>query len=205
MEAFTDGQPSLLLRVRRESEPGSVDVPACRAKWKHSRPEPQLDAGDLVGVRAIEPEILAREAEAERAARTKPLVVPLGPSADVQLQSSRTLEAMAQQPGSEADSTRVPGDQKHRNMGLNEPIGLDLERTDEMPTGDRNQRRHAGRGQCTAGPLDMSAYSVQPSAATSAISPSRWASVNGSIEISVMRHRRLGSWRNLGIARQRLK
>ena len=89
------------------------------------------------------------------AARTKPLVVPLGPSADVQLQSSRTLEAMAQQPGSEADSTRVPGDQKHRNMGLNEPIGLDLERTDEMPTGDRNQRRHAGRGQCTAGPLDI--------------------------------------------------
>ena len=30
--AFTDGQPSLLLRVRRESEPGSVDVLACRAK-----------------------------------------------------------------------------------------------------------------------------------------------------------------------------
>jgi hypothetical protein len=32
MEAFTDGQPSVLLRVRRESEPGSVDVLACRAK-----------------------------------------------------------------------------------------------------------------------------------------------------------------------------
>jgi hypothetical protein len=37
------GQPSLLLRVRRESEPGSDDVLACRAKWKHSRPEPQLE------------------------------------------------------------------------------------------------------------------------------------------------------------------
>jgi hypothetical protein len=36
------GQPSLLLRVRRESEPGSVDVLACRAKWKPSRPEPQI-------------------------------------------------------------------------------------------------------------------------------------------------------------------
>ena len=95
MEAFTDGQPSLLLRVRRESEPGSVDVLACRAKWKHSRPEPQLDAGDLVGVRAIEPEIPTREAEAKRAARTKPLVVPLGSRADVQLQASGTLEAMA--------------------------------------------------------------------------------------------------------------
>src|SRR3954452_14147933 len=50
-----------------------------------------------------------------------------------------------------------------------------------------------------------SAYSVQPSAATSAISPSRWACVNGSIEISVMRHRRLSSCFNLGIARQPLK
>jgi hypothetical protein len=97
---------------------------------------------------------------------------------------------MAQQPGSEADSTRVSGDQKHRNMGLNEAIGLDLERTHEMPTGDRNQRRHAGRGQCTAGPLDIVRV-LQPSAATSAISPSRWASVNGSIEISAMRHRPL--------------
>jgi hypothetical protein len=29
--------------------------------------------------------------------------------------------------------------------------------------------------------------------------------VNGSIEISVTRHRQLGSWRNLGVARQRLK
>ena len=102
---------------------------------------------DLFGVRAIEPEILAREAETERAARTKPLVVTLGSSAHVQPQASRTLKAMAQQPGSEADSTRVPGDQKHRNMGLNEAIGLDLERTHEMPTGDRNQRRHTGRGQ----------------------------------------------------------
>jgi hypothetical protein len=110
---------------------------------------------DLFGVRAIEPEILAREAEAERAARTKPLVVTLGSSAHVQLQASRTLEAMAQQPGSEADSTRVSGDQKHRNMGLNEAIGLDLDRTDEMPTGSRDQRRHARRGQCAAGPLDI--------------------------------------------------
>ena len=83
MEAF--GQPSLLLRVRRESEPGSDDVLARRAKWRHSRPEPQLDAGDLFGVRVIEPEILAREAEAERAARTKPLVVTLGSGADVEL------------------------------------------------------------------------------------------------------------------------
>jgi hypothetical protein len=32
MEAFTDGQPSLLLRVRRESGPGSVDVLVCRPK-----------------------------------------------------------------------------------------------------------------------------------------------------------------------------
>jgi hypothetical protein len=32
MEAFTDGQPSLLLRVRLESELGWVDVLACRAK-----------------------------------------------------------------------------------------------------------------------------------------------------------------------------
>jgi hypothetical protein len=62
---------------------------------------------------------------------------------------------MAQQPGSEAGSTRVPGDQKHRNMGLNEAIGLDLDRTHEMPTVDRNQRRHTGRGQCTAGPIDI--------------------------------------------------
>jgi hypothetical protein len=29
MESFADGQPSLLLRVRRESVPGSVDVLAC--------------------------------------------------------------------------------------------------------------------------------------------------------------------------------
>jgi hypothetical protein len=65
-------------------------------------PEPRFDAGDLFGVRAIQPEILAREAKAERAACTKPLVVTLGPSADVQLQASRTLEAIAQQPGSEA-------------------------------------------------------------------------------------------------------
>jgi hypothetical protein len=32
MEAFTDGQPSLLLHVRWEREPGSVDALACRAK-----------------------------------------------------------------------------------------------------------------------------------------------------------------------------
>jgi hypothetical protein len=32
MEAFADGHPSLLLRVRRESEPGSVDVLPCGAK-----------------------------------------------------------------------------------------------------------------------------------------------------------------------------
>jgi hypothetical protein len=51
--------------------------------------------GNLFAVRAIEPEILAREAEAERAARTKPLVVTLGASADVKLQASRALEAMA--------------------------------------------------------------------------------------------------------------
>jgi hypothetical protein len=32
MEAFTDGQPSLLLRVPGEREPGLVDVLACHAK-----------------------------------------------------------------------------------------------------------------------------------------------------------------------------
>jgi hypothetical protein len=35
------------------------------------------------------------------------------------------------------------------------PSDWDLDRTDEMPTGDRNQRRHARRGQCTASPLDI--------------------------------------------------
>ena len=49
----------------------------------------------------------------------------------------------------------VPVYQKHRNVGLNEAIRLDLDRPDEMPIGDRNQRRHARRGQCTAGPLDI--------------------------------------------------
>ena len=64
----------------------------------------------------------AREAEAERAARTKPLVVTLGASADVQMDPSCTLEALAQQPGSDPCSARTPGDQKHRNMGLNDAI-----------------------------------------------------------------------------------
>jgi D-alanine--(R)-lactate ligase len=32
---------------------------------------------------------------------------------------------------------------------------LAMDRTDEMPTGDRDQRRHAGRGRCPAGTLDV--------------------------------------------------
>jgi hypothetical protein len=57
-----------------------------------------LDAGHLFGVRAIEPEVRAGEAEAERAACTEPLVVVLGRSADVELRASRALEALAQEP-----------------------------------------------------------------------------------------------------------
>lgn len=40
-------------------------------------------------------------------------------------------------------------------MGLNEAIRLDLDRTDDMPSRDRNQRCHAGRGQRAVGPLHV--------------------------------------------------
>ncbi len=60
MEAFTTGQPSLLLRVGGDSEPGSVDVLVCCAKWSRRDPSCDLRLGLLFGVRAIEPEVLAR-------------------------------------------------------------------------------------------------------------------------------------------------
>jgi hypothetical protein len=40
-------------------------------------------------------------------------------------------------------------------MGLDEAIGLDLDRTNEMLSRDSNQRRHTRRGQRTVGPLDV--------------------------------------------------
>ena len=40
-------------------------------------------------------------------------------------------------------------------MGLNEAVGLDLDRREELSAGGRNQRRYARRGQCTVGPLDI--------------------------------------------------
>lgn len=59
-----------------------------------------------------ESEVLARQAEPERAARTKALVVTLGPSAYVELQPSGALEALAQEPGAEPDSSPLPVDQE---------------------------------------------------------------------------------------------
>jgi hypothetical protein len=38
-------------------------------------------------------------------------------------------------------------------MGLDEAIGLDLDRADDPPADHRNQRRDAWRGQRPAGPL----------------------------------------------------
>ena len=102
--------------------------------------------------RCRQAEIIAREAITERAARANVLVVTLGPAADVELQPSGALETLAQQPGSEPASAPFPIDQEHRDVGLDDAVGLHLDRTDDSPVGDRHQRRCASRAQRTIGP-----------------------------------------------------
>src|SRR4051812_48973192 len=108
---------------------------------RHFRDRAEQDVGRLSDIWG-ESEVLARQAEAERAARTKALVVTLGPSAYVELQPSRALEALAQEPGAEPDSSPLPADQEHLHVVLDEPMRLNLDPARNRPADRLTHGRH---------------------------------------------------------------
>jgi hypothetical protein len=149
---------------------------------------------NLVGRRSGEPEVLAREPKTERAARAKALVVALGPGADVDPQVpscrprhsrwTRSIDTWAWMTPSDctwiAPTTR--------------------------PSASATSVVTPGALSARAVRSASSVYSVQPSAATRAISPSRWACAKGSIDGSVMSRavRRRRSRSHSGRGRPRL-
>jgi hypothetical protein len=89
------------LRAGLASEaPGGCLADAARRSGNDGdeRHERQSRTTSRPWARAPQPEVLAREAKAERAARTQALVITLGAGADVELQPSRALQGITQEP-----------------------------------------------------------------------------------------------------------